>query len=149
MAEKTPEGKNIITVDLGTPNSEPQWRFFLSTVKYTCYGGARGGGKSWAIIRKALLLAFYYAEIQILVVRREYDQLENPIIQPMLKLLQLGTYTYNKTDYTLDGSDPRYLSADRKVYSAAVTVAKGDIFRCCAVAEGKFHSAATLDEITA
>ena len=51
--------------------------------------------------------------------------------------------------YTLDGSDPRYLSADRKVYSAAVTVAKGDIFRCCAVAEGKFHSAATLDEITA
>ena len=74
MAEKTPEGKNVITVDLGTPNSEPQWRFFLSTVKYTCYGGARGGGKSWAIIRKALLLAFYYAEIQILVVRREYDQ---------------------------------------------------------------------------
>ena len=101
MAEKTPEGKNIITVDLGTPNSEPQWRFFLSTVKYTCYGGARGGGKSWAIIRKALLLAFYYAEIQILVVRREYDQLENPIIQPMLKLLQLGTYTYNKTEHLL------------------------------------------------
>ena len=33
MAEKTPEGKNIITVDLGAPNSEPQWRFFLSTVK--------------------------------------------------------------------------------------------------------------------
>lgn len=122
MAEKTPEGKNVITVDLGTPNSEPQWRFFLSTVKYTCYGGARGGGKSWAIIRKALLLAFYYAEIQILVVRREYDQLENPIIQPMLKLLQLGTYTYNKTEHLLtliNGSKIKFsnmpdYSSDRK-----------------------------------
>ncbi len=51
--------------------------------------------------------------------------------------------------YTLDGSDPRYQSADVKVYSTAVTVAKGDIFRCCAKAEGKFHSAATLNEITA
>ena len=51
--------------------------------------------------------------------------------------------------YTLDGSDPRYLSADRKVYSAAVAVSKGDIFRCCAVADGKFHSAATYNEITA
>ncbi len=51
--------------------------------------------------------------------------------------------------YTLDGSDPRYLSADRKVYSAAVAVTKGDIFRCCAVADGKFHSAATYNEVTA
>lgn len=51
--------------------------------------------------------------------------------------------------YTLDGSDPRYQSADVKVYSAAVTVAKGDIFRCCAKAEGKFHSASTYDEVTA
>lgn len=101
MAEKAPEGKNIITVDLGTPNSEPQWRFFSSRVRYTCYGGARGGGKSWAIIRKGLLLALYYAGIQILVVRREYDQLENPIIQPMLKLLQPGMYTYNKQEHLL------------------------------------------------
>lgn len=100
MAEKKQENK-IILVDLGAPNSEPQWKFFLSRVRYTCYGGARGGGKSWAIIRKAVLLAFYYPEIQILVVRREYDQLENPIIQPMLKLLQPGTYTYNKTDHLL------------------------------------------------
>ena len=59
------------------------------------------------------------------------------------------TSTEGVVYYTLDGSDPRYLSADRKVYSAAVTVAKGDIFRCCAIADGKFHSAATLNEITA
>lgn len=56
-----------------------------------------------------------------------------------------GTVVY----YTLDGSDPRYQSADVKVYSAAVAVVKGDIFRCCAKADGKFHSAATYDEVTA
>ena len=88
MAEIQKEDK-ILTVDLGFPNSDPQWKFFHSRVRYTCYGGARGGGKSWAIIRKAVLLALYYTGIQILVVRREYDQLENPIIQPMLKLVPL------------------------------------------------------------
>ena len=58
------------------------------------------------------------------------------------------TSTEGVVYYTLDGSDPRYLSADRKVYSAAVAVSKGDIFCCCAVADGKFHSAATYNEIT-
>ena len=101
MADVQNENQNIITVDLGAPNSEPQWKFFLSTAKYTCYGGARGGGKSWAIIRKALLLALYYAGIQILIIRREYDQLENPIIQPMLKLVPPDVRTYNKTEHLL------------------------------------------------
>ena len=100
MAEKQIENK-IITIDLGSPNSEPQWKFFYSKVRYTCYGGARGGGKSWAIIRKAVLLALYYPEIQILVVRREYDQLENPIIKPMLKLVPPDVRTYNKTDHLM------------------------------------------------
>ena len=52
------------------------------------------------------------------------------------------TSTEGVVYYTLDGSDPRYMSADAKVYSAAVAVAAGDVFRCCAKAEGKFHSAA-------
>jgi phage terminase large subunit len=100
MAEIQKEDK-ILTVDLGFPNSDPQWKFFHSRVRYTCYGGARGGGKSWSIIRKAVLLALYYTGIQIIVVRREYDQLENPIIQPMLKLVPPDIRTYNKTDHLL------------------------------------------------
>ena len=104
MAEKKLEIKSenkIVTIDLGAPNSEPQWKFFNSTVRYTCYGGARGGGKSWAIIRKALLLAMYYPGIQILVIRREYDQLENPIIQPLLKLVPPDIRNYNKSEHLL------------------------------------------------
>ena len=101
MADKESEKNTAIVVDLGCPNSEPQWKLFQSRVRYTCYGGARGGGKTWAIIRKALAMAFYYRGIQILIIRREYDQLENPIIQPMLKLLPPGTYNYNKSEHLL------------------------------------------------
>lgn len=54
-----------------------------------------------------------------------------------------GTVVY----YTLDGSDPRYQSADAKVYSAAVSVKAGDTFRCCAKADGKFTSAVVTEEV--
>lgn len=113
--------ENRIVVDLGKPNSEPQWKLFLSKAKYTCYGGARGGGKTWAFVRKALLLAFKYSGIQILIVRREYAQLENPIIQPMLKLLPASIHSYNKTEYTLtlcNGSLIKF--SNMPDYSAAV-----------------------------
>lgn len=48
--------------------------------------------------------------------------------------------------YTLDGSDPRY-SATAKVYSAAVTVATGDIVSAYAAATGKFNSAVAVSEV--
>ncbi len=57
------------------------------------------------------------------------------------------TSTEGTVYYTLDGSDPRYASADAKVYSAKVAVKKGDIFRCCAKSDGKYTSAATYDYI--
>ena len=38
----------------GTPNSR-QREFFLSRARHTAYGGARGGGKSWAMRRKFVL----------------------------------------------------------------------------------------------
>ena len=37
--------------------SEKQQSFFLSTARHIAYGGARGGGKSWAMRRKFILLA--------------------------------------------------------------------------------------------
>ena len=40
----------------GIPNPK-QAEFFRSTARHTAYGGARGGGKSWAMRRKLVLLA--------------------------------------------------------------------------------------------
>lgn len=74
--------EKTVEIDLGRPNSEPQWAFFLSRAKYTCYGGARGGGKSWAVVRKTAGGAWQYPGIQILLVRREFDEMENTLIAP-------------------------------------------------------------------
>ena len=43
----------------GTPNPK-QEAFFAATARHIAYGGARGGGKSWAMRRKFVLLAFRY-----------------------------------------------------------------------------------------
>ncbi|MFR8874555.1 MAG: phage terminase large subunit [Oscillospiraceae bacterium] len=93
--------KSTIPIHLGRPNSEPQWAFFLSRAKYTCYGGARGGGKSWAVVHKAAGGAFQYPGIQILLVRREFDEMENTLILPMLRLLPPEAASYNRSSRVL------------------------------------------------
>ena len=79
------ESKTIYAT-FGRPNSEKQWAFFESKARYTCYGGARGGGKSWATRVKAALGALTYAGIRILILRREYGDMEGTIISPRLKM---------------------------------------------------------------
>ena len=102
MAGKKKQQEGTVSgLDLGKPNSEPQWKFFTSTAKYTCYGGARGGGKTWSTQRKSILLALNYFGIKILIIRREYSDMENSIIDPILKVLQPGMYQYNKTDHII------------------------------------------------
>ena len=64
-----------VTLDLGRPNSEPQERFFASRVKYICYGGARGGGKSWCTQRKSVGGCLRYPGLRVLVIRRRYEDL--------------------------------------------------------------------------
>ena len=44
---------------VGTPNPR-QKEFFAAKARFVAYGGARGGGKSWAVRKKAMLLALRY-----------------------------------------------------------------------------------------
>ena len=60
---------------IGTPNAK-QDEFLRCKKKYVAFGGARGGGKSWAVRCKAKLLALRYAGIRILLVRRSLAELE-------------------------------------------------------------------------
>lgn len=71
----------------------PQIDFFKADSKYIAYGGARGGGKSWALRIKAMLLAVNYPGIQILLLRRTFPELrENHIIPLMQNLKDVATY---------------------------------------------------------
>lgn len=81
-------------VDLGTLNPK-QKQFCQSRSRYTAYGGARGGGKTHVLLRKAAGGALTYPGIKILIVRREYPELEQNIILPMQKLIPPEVGSYN------------------------------------------------------
>lgn len=91
------------------PN-EKQERFFESEKKYTAFGGARGGGKSWAVRAKAILLACYYPGIRILFIRRTYPELYNNHITVMIPMLEgvAQYHTLNKEFTFLNGSKLKF-----------------------------------------
>ena len=67
--------------------SEKQRRFLTDHHKYIGYGGARGGGKSWAVRVKAVLLCLQYPGIKVMVVRKTYPELQENHILPLCQLL--------------------------------------------------------------
>ena len=84
------------TLDLG--RAQPKQALFLrDRHRHIAYGGARGGGKSWAVRTKAKLLAFRYPGIKILIVRRTYKELQNNHIEQLLAELD-GFAKYNRSD---------------------------------------------------
>ena len=69
------------------PPSERQRLFLQDRHRYVAFGGARGGGKSWAVRVKAVLLAGRYPGIKIMIVRRTYPELRANHINPLRELL--------------------------------------------------------------
>ena len=67
----------------GKPNPK-QKEFFISRAKYTAYGGARGGGKSWALRRKLVGLCLNYAGIRCLLIRRSIGELKANHLAPII-----------------------------------------------------------------
>lgn len=98
-----------ITVNLGRPNSDPQRKFFSSKCKYTCYGGARGGGKTWAVRTKAVGGALKYPGIKILIIRRTYKDLENTLIDPIKTMVPQSVGEYNASLYRMTFINGSYI----------------------------------------
>lgn len=86
----------IHTLTIGQPN-EKQKQFLTCQKKYIAFGGARGGGKSWAVRAKAKLLALRYPGIRLLILRRTLPELESNHIR-FLRQELLGVASYSKTD---------------------------------------------------
>lgn len=74
-------------ISIGSPYPK-QIQFFEAHSKYVGYGGARGGGKSWAARTKAVLLALNNPGIQILLLRRTLNELRENHTTPLQKLLR-------------------------------------------------------------
>ena len=62
-----------------------QKEFFNSRARFTAYGGARGGGKSWALRRKLTAMCLRYAGIRCLIIRRTIPELRSNHIIPFLR----------------------------------------------------------------
>jgi len=77
-------------IKLPTP-SDKQKLFMSDTHLHIAFGGARGGGKSFALREKAVILACTYAGIKIGIFRKTYPELYANHIKPFKKLLSIGT----------------------------------------------------------
>lgn len=96
-------------IRFGYPNPR-QMEFLKAVCRYVIFGGARGGGKSWVVRLKAVLMALHYAGIKILIMRRTYPELVNNHINPLRQLLN-GIAKYNGTEKTFtfpNGSTIRF-----------------------------------------
>lgn len=77
------------------PNPK-QVLFFKAKAKHIGYGGARGGGKSWAARRKAVMLCMRYKGLKVLLVRRTMPELRTNHILPLMK--ELAGFANYKSD---------------------------------------------------
>ena len=103
----------------GYPNPR-QKEFFCSRARHTAYGGARGGGKSWAMRNKLILLALRYPGLQILLLRRTLQELKDNHINQMQLILD-GIADYNGSEHVFtfpNGSRIRlgYCALEKHVY---------------------------------
>ena len=80
------------------PNAR-QREFFLSRAAHTAYGGARGGGKSWAMRRKMVMLAMRHKGLRLLLLRRTLSELRENHLLPLQSEL-LGYAEYKKEERT-------------------------------------------------
>lgn len=83
-------------LDLGKPNKK-QDLFLKAKKRHIGYGGARGGGKSWGVRTKAILLAFQYPGIRLCIARKTYPELIANHINILREQL-FGIVRYNDKD---------------------------------------------------
>ena len=89
------------------PNPK-QYLFFKSQKRHVAFGGARAGGKSWAVDHKAVMLARRFGApdkwsmgIRIVIIRRTLKDVEkNHLKQLQLLIGNFAKYNENKKTFT-------------------------------------------------
>ena len=80
----------------GVP-TERQKEFFASRARFTAYGGARGGGKSWALRRKLVGMCLRYPGLSCLLVRRTLPELKSNHVIPFMREYD-GMISYSEAE---------------------------------------------------
>lgn len=98
------------------PPNPKQAQFMKAKTRFVAYGGSRGGGKSWAVRKKAILLALRYPGIRMIILRRTFPELrENHILPLMIDLMGVATYKETDKSFTFpNGSRLRFGYCDNE-----------------------------------
>ena len=76
---------------INLPSPSPKQKLFLLDVhKHVAFGGARGGGKSFAVRLKAVILCLKHKGVKVMIVRKSYPELIANHIKPLKELLRIG-----------------------------------------------------------
>ena len=107
-------------VSLGFEPNPKQREFLLARARHVGYGGARGGGKSWAMRTKFVLLGERYPGLKLLLLRRTLPELRENHAVPLQRLLY-GVAAYSSTERVFTfGNGSRiklgYCDAESDVY---------------------------------
>ena len=112
-------------MEIKLPSPSPKQKLFLlEEHRHVAFGGARGGGKSFAIRLKAVILCLKYSGISVMIVRKSFPELTANHIKPLKELLKIGTkdaaakYNDSKKEITFpNGSEIlfRYCDTEKDV----------------------------------
>lgn len=80
--------------------TEKQLAFIEADATEVLFGGAAGGGKSYAQILDAMLYALKYAGSKQLILRRTYPELEKSLIRTALAVYPRELFTYSGATHT-------------------------------------------------
>ena len=110
---------------LKLPSPSPKQKLFLlEKHRHVAFGGARGGGKSWVVRLKAIILCLMFAGIKVMIVRKSFPELIANHVKPLKEMLNIGSkdavakYNESKKEITFpNGSEIlfRYCDTEKDV----------------------------------
>jgi len=102
--------------------SAKQQLFHHATADEVFFGGAVGGGKSYAILWDAVFFCIQNKNVTASIFRRTYPELEKSIILEALRVIPIKWYLYNKKEHRMYFKDTgsilefNYCQYDQDVY---------------------------------